>query len=72
MFGLGVSIKQADMYGTMESRVTVPSSGSIGNMSGSVYENKYAGTLKNDRNLSKCCKEKEYFICERSKGELLL
>ena len=44
----------------------------LGNMSGSVYENKYAEILKNDQKLSKCCKEKEYFICERSKGELLL
>ena len=44
----------------------------LGNMSGSVYEQKCAEILKNDWKLSKCCKEKEYFICESSKDELLL
>ena len=39
-------------------------------MSGSVYENKRAEILKNDWKLSKCCKENEYFIRKRSKGEL--
>ena len=39
-------------------------------MSGSVYENKRVEILKNDWKLSKCCKENEYFIRKRSKGEL--
>ena len=42
------------------------------NMAGSVYENKCAKILKNDWKLPKCCKEKEYVVCERSKGELFV
>ena len=42
----------------------------IGNMSRRFYEDECVEILKNGWKLSKCCKENEYFICERPKGEL--
>ena len=42
----------------------------LGNMSRTVYENKCVEILKSGWKLSKCCKENEYFICKRPKGQL--
>ena len=42
----------------------------LGNRSSTACEDKCVEILGNGWNLTKCCKENKYFICERAKGKL--
>ena len=44
----------------------------LGEISRNVGKYKCAEILRNSWNLTDCCKENEYFICKRAKGELCL
>ena len=44
----------------------------LGEISLNVGKNKCAEILRNGWNLTDCCKENKYIICERAKGELCL
>ena len=42
----------------------------LGNRSSTACEDKCVEILGNGWNLTKCCKENKYFVCERAKGKL--
>ena len=44
----------------------------LGDRNSTVCEDKCVEILGNGLNLTKCCKENKYFICERAKGKLFL